>query len=313
MEKWPKISIIIPIYNVEDYLSRCLDSVIQQTLLDIEIIGVNDGSKDKSLDILKHYASMDSRIKVIDKANGGVASARNAGLAEATGERIMFLDPDDYLESCACERVYEEHLNYGADIIVFGSSPFPEIPEPDPWIRWNLASRDRYYETFDPEALFNEPGGNPFIWNKSFRRAFLVEKGLRFDEDVLFGEDITFVFKSMPQAGSIQFISQILHFYQCYRPGSLMNQYDKELEYRIERHVVNARDITDFWARKGYLKKWRVPFCKWYFTFTASDIVKFKPANKKKLERAIFKTVEDYHMLGRGQNMMWLVKKLLSL
>ena len=129
MVKRPKVSIILPIYNVEDYLSRCLESLINQTLLDIEIIGVNDGSKDHSADILRQYMALDSRIQMIDKENGGTASARNAGLDAASGEMIFFLDPDDYVAKNACERIYEEHLSYGADIIVFGSTPFPEIPE----------------------------------------------------------------------------------------------------------------------------------------------------------------------------------------
>lgn len=124
MVKRPKVSVILPIYNVENYLSRCLESLMNQTLLDIEIIGVNDGSKDRSADILRQYMALDSRIQMIDKENGGTASARNAGLDAAAGEMIFFLDPDDYVAKNACERIYEEHLNCGADIVIFGSTPF---------------------------------------------------------------------------------------------------------------------------------------------------------------------------------------------
>ena len=109
MVKRPKVSVILPIYNVENYLSRCLESLMNQTLLDIEIIGVNDGSKDRSADILRQYMALDSRIQMIDKENGGTASARNAGLDAAAGEMIFFLDPDDYVAKNACEGIYEEH------------------------------------------------------------------------------------------------------------------------------------------------------------------------------------------------------------
>ena len=129
MVKRPKVSIIIPIYNVEDYLSRCLESVMNQTLSDIEIIGVNDGTKDNSVEIMREYMALDSRMQLVEKENGGLSSARNAGLAVATGDMILFLDSDDYFALNACERIYEERLNHGADIIVFGSTPFPEVPE----------------------------------------------------------------------------------------------------------------------------------------------------------------------------------------
>ena len=110
MTKTPKISIIIPIFNVENYLAKCLDSIINQTLMDIEIICVNDGSKDNSVDILNTYAQRDKRITIINKANGGLSSARNAGIRVANGEYICFLDSDDYFEFNACERLYIEIL-----------------------------------------------------------------------------------------------------------------------------------------------------------------------------------------------------------
>lgn len=90
MVKRPKVSIIIPIYNVEDYLSRCLESVMNQTLSDIEIIGVNDGTKDNSVEIMREYMALDSRMQLVEKENGGLSSARNAGLAVATGDMILF-------------------------------------------------------------------------------------------------------------------------------------------------------------------------------------------------------------------------------
>ena len=104
MEVRPKISVVIPIYNVEAYLSRCLESVVNQTLLDIEIICVNDGTKDHSVDVVKKYKDIDDRIQLVEKKNGGLASARNAGMKVATGQMILFLDSDDYLALNACER-----------------------------------------------------------------------------------------------------------------------------------------------------------------------------------------------------------------
>ena len=98
MVKGPKISVVIPVYNVADYLSRCLESLRRQTLLDIEIICVNDGSTDNSDEIIREQMKIDSRIQLIDKQNAGVAAARNTGIDAATGDMIVFLDPDDYLK-----------------------------------------------------------------------------------------------------------------------------------------------------------------------------------------------------------------------
>ena len=173
MVKGPKISVVIPVYNVADYLSRCLESLRRQTLLDIEIICVNDGSTDNSDEIIREQMKIDSRIQLIDKQNAGVAAARNTGIDAATGDMIVFLDPDDYLTTNACERIYEERINHYADIIVYGSKPFPEIPEPDAWVAWKLNSRDIYYPEPNEKSLFGETNSEPFIWNHAYSRDLL--------------------------------------------------------------------------------------------------------------------------------------------
>ena len=114
----PKVSVIIPVYNVEKYLERCLDSVINQTLKDIEIICINDCSPDNSLEILKKYAKKDSRIQIVDlKENKGAAIARNEGLKIAQGEYIGFVDPDDYVELDFYEKLYNRAVETSADIV----------------------------------------------------------------------------------------------------------------------------------------------------------------------------------------------------
>lgn len=296
MVKRPKVSVILPVYNVEKYLSRCMESLIGQTLTDIEIIAVNDGSRDRSLDILRKYMSLDKRIQVIDKENGGTASARNAGLDVASGEMILFLDPDDYLAKDACERVYEEHLSYGAEIIVFGSTPFPEIPEPEDWLIWGLTTKDIYYQKFEPYALFKEAGGNPFVWNHAFSRDMLEKNHLRFLEEIPFGEDLIFVFQAMPLAKDIQFISDKLHYYQCFRQGSLMNKYSEVNERKLSQHVRNMRIITDFWYKKGFLRKWGKEYTAWFIRFIGSDLIVDRPANSRRLIHDVKEIMDDYHM-----------------
>lgn len=119
MKEQPLVSVIIPVYNVERYLAQCLDSVINQTYPNLEIICVNDGSRDGSPDILRRYADEDAWIQVIDKANGGVSQARNDALDCARGEYIMFVDSDDWVEPDACENAVNAMREYDADIVMW--------------------------------------------------------------------------------------------------------------------------------------------------------------------------------------------------
>lgn len=113
------ISIIVPVYNSEKYIDRCLDSILNQTYKDLEIVLVNDGSNDQSLKILENYALRDTRIKVVNQENKGVAAARNTGLDNATGDYILYVDSDDWIENNMVERMVE--LSANADIVFCGN------------------------------------------------------------------------------------------------------------------------------------------------------------------------------------------------
>ena len=119
-----KVSVILPVYNASDYLHQCMDSIVGQTLKDIEIICVDDGSTDNSLDILKEYEQKDKRVKVIQQKNAGAGAARNNGLSIATGEYLSFLDSDDFFEPDMLEKAYEKAKGSNAQIVVFRSDQY---------------------------------------------------------------------------------------------------------------------------------------------------------------------------------------------
>ena len=121
MKRMPKISVIIPVYKVEQYLPECLDSIINQTYKNLEIICIDDGSPDNSGKILDEYASKDNRIRVIHKENGGISSARNAGLDIATGDWISFVDSDDWLDINTYEKLLSSADEANTDIVMFGN------------------------------------------------------------------------------------------------------------------------------------------------------------------------------------------------
>ena len=147
----PKVSIIIPVYNTEKYLRRCLASVCGQTLREIEIICINDGSKDISLEILKEYAANDDRIVVIDQKNSGVANARNNGLQRATAPYIGFVDSDDYIAPDMYEIMYNTIDEYKVDFIECGIEPFFTYKQN------NANGTIDYYNNYNPKGLISDP------------------------------------------------------------------------------------------------------------------------------------------------------------
>lgn len=274
MDKKPKFSIIVPVYNVRDYLGICMESLINQTIKDIEIICVNDGSTDDSLEILQQYAEKDYRIKVCDKVNGGSSSARNLGLDEAEGEFILFVDSDDILEKNACDRLYMEILQTGADIVVFGTKVFPQyVANKHAWLWNNLHVNLRHYTENCVEALFKEKPSKPFIWNKCYRRSIIEKNNIRFDEELGLGEDNLFLFEMYPKVEQVIYIPDQLYNYRCERAGSLMDKSTKDLEWRMKMHISILEKIIRGWKKEELLTKYNDELYSWMICFIANDLV----------------------------------------
>ncbi len=178
-----KISVIIPVYNAEEWLDRCIQSVLHQSFSEFELILVDDGSTDKSLIICDGYASSDSRIKVIHKANGGVSSARNKALEVARGEFVTFVDSDDYLADDYLANLY--HPDY--DVIISGYIVDDVSYEP-PFakLEGNTDMANLIEELYD-WFYFRTP------WAKLFKRELIEKLSIRFDERLKYGEDTVFV------------------------------------------------------------------------------------------------------------------------
>ncbi len=180
----PKVSIIIPTYNVEDYLRECLDSVCRQTLKDIEVICVNDGSTDGSLDIIKEYAAKDDRIVVLDGPNGGYGKGMNRGLDHATGEYVGIVEPDDFIALTMYEDQYAVAKENDLDFVKADFYRFTRAGNGDMRLLYNHLDRSgRWYgKVFDPSQT---PEALSFImntWSGIYRRAFLEEHGIRHHE-----------------------------------------------------------------------------------------------------------------------------------
>ena len=157
----PKISIIVPVYNVEAYLEECLASLTGQTFSDIEIICIDDGSTDGSPALLDALASRDARIRAVHQENTGVARARNHALDLVRGEYVMFVDSDDAIAARSCEVLYARAQETGADIVVFGGKTYPT----ELWADASFAQREKVYRHDSVDALLSEAGSAPLMCN----------------------------------------------------------------------------------------------------------------------------------------------------
>lgn len=263
-----KVSIIIPIYNVADYLETAISSCMMQTLYDIEIICVNDGSTDNSQEIVDRMKALDPRIISVVKENGGVSSARNAGLNTANGDIIMFLDADDYLSQFACERVWKEMREVGADIIGFGTTVFPTEPRADDWVYGVLTNvPNKRYWSFDPAALFVEKASKPFSWRNAFSKEFLDTYNIRYDERLDLGEDTVFQMEAYPHAKRIDFISNSLYHYRWFRNGSAMWELSEDLDRKMRKHIDMIEITTEYWEKNDWLSQYGDWYLEWILDF----------------------------------------------
>lgn len=204
-----KISIVVPVYNAEKTIVRCVESLRQQIYPYIEIILVNDGSKDKSLEICQHLKEKDNRIIVINKQNGGVSSARNAGIKSASGKYIMFCDSDDWVMKDYCSYMIE-HME-DRHLVMCG---FEEIS--DEQVKFvREESTDKVEKILKKDFLkYREQGiGSP--WNKLFELKIINEYNLTFPEDICLGEDLVFVMRYLKYMNStIIYLHKKLYIYQ---------------------------------------------------------------------------------------------------
>ena len=280
----PVVSILVPVYNVSKYLRQCLDSLVNQTLKEIEIICVNDGSMDCSAEILKEYSETDERVKIVNKQNGGLPSARNAGLDVAQGKYVGFVDGDDYVDTDMYRRMYNAARINEADIVVCGGHPFPDEDKAPAWLKDTLSPRDITYRTGGTEALFTERGAKPFLWRNLVRMELIEKNKFRLDESIVVGEDQAFQFKIFPAAQRVCFISDKLYYYRYSRPESIMNepQY-KDYGARILKHVNMMESIAASWKNMLSLKDSAVRFFEWAVDFIYWDIIRVSPFDRKKI------------------------------
>ena len=277
----PKVSVIVPIYNVEKYLEKCINSLLSQTLEDIQIILVNDGSKDNSGTIAKKYAKKNKdKVIYVEKENGGLSDARNYGLKYATGDFVAFLDSDDYIEKNAYEEMYNKAIEENSDYVECDFI----------WEYPNKAKIDKQYKYQNKNEMLSFV--RVVAWNKLIKRSLITEHNLEFPKGLRY-EDVEFTYKLIPYINKFAYVDKpFIHYVQregsianvqnertaeiftvldevieFYKKNNIYEEYKEELEYNYARYLLCSSlkrmcKIKDKKTRKELLQKtWKKLNC----------------------------------------------------
>lgn len=239
-----KVSIIVPIYNVDkEYFNKCIDSIVNQTLKDIEIILVDDGSTNGVDEICSHLAKKDNRIVFIQQKNQGVSVARNNAIKIANGEYIMFADSDDWLERDACEKLYK-YTAPDIDIIIGRNYNFfveSNKEQESNFYGKKINEIDNKYELYKMLLIDNPKNKYAYLatpWAKLYRRTLLNSKNISFNSDVKIGEDMLFNLDSITLGNKIIIVDELIYHYRIHNNSTnyrLANEYEKTIV-----HTYNA-------------------------------------------------------------------------
>lgn len=276
--KEPKVSVIIPIYNVENYLVKCMESVQNQTFDDIEIIAVNDGSTDGSRRLLDEMKLKDDRIIIVDKKNEGLSSARNVGIDIAKGEYIAFIDSDDWVDKEYIKRMYDVCVDYGCDIVQCSYEDIFVYQDSSSTRQTSINSVPTFYTGREfCYAMYTLLSWRcNLTWNKLYKKSLF--DNIRFPYGKIHEDEFT-TYKIIWSAKKIATISDRLYYYR-YRKGSIMNEsYDKKRLHASEAYTErenffeNQGEIELLYLAKKYHRDWIV---------RQKSIVKKMPNDSKK-------------------------------
>ncbi len=247
----PEVSVIVPVYNAEDFIERCLYYLIAQTIKEIEIIIVNDGSTDNTMAIVEEIAKRDSRIKILEQENKLQGAARNKGILIAKGEYIGFCDADDYIDYEYYEKLYNAAKKYDSDIALAANVRVSETKYKP---RLNITKEEIFIDTLDKFNACNQRK-NECPTNKIYRTSYLVQNNILFPEGV-YCEDKLFSIKSVYYSNKIVTVPNV-HYYYWENPNSTVNS--KKTKKHIEDRRLSKRAVLNF------VKEKNIPVKDWYF------------------------------------------------
>ena len=298
----PKVSVIIPVYNVEKYLHECLDSIINQTLTDIEIICVDDGSTDASLSILKDYEAKDPRVKVLTTPHLFAGHARNVGLKVACGEYLSFLDADDFFELTMLEKSYYTAKTQNAQVVIFGSKTYIEDTHTFLERNWSVNR-----ENIPVNTLFSAKDAAPdffmnilgYAWDKLFKREFILSIPTQFQEIPVFN-DAFFTYSALLMADRIYFLDEVLA-YQRRRISHDSISNNREKYFDSSYRFLHCMKV--FMQQKDIYPQFKQDFINYCIHMLCVDIRSKSPENKTQMiTLAKYKWVAELDLLHHEES-----------
>lgn len=292
-----KLSIIIPVYNLAQYIEKCLNSILNQPFKDYEIICVNDGSTDNSLEILNRFKD---KITIIDKENEGSGVARNVGIDRAQGEYIFFIDGDDWLEDNVLEKIVNKADELNTDILVFGGLSYYGDKGKNGGYSKNKLPKKYFNRVFSAEDIKKDIFKFPSTpWSKLYRREFLLKNNIRF-QHIKVGQDQLPFFHSMITAEKIAILPENIYCYRKNRKGSAMTVKKKKnfspiyVFYGVEKLLINIDKLEEYTPA----------FINRYFSKATSWLGKFQDDLKEEYFKEYSKLLE--HLKTDYPNGWWI-------
>ncbi len=307
--EYGKVSVIIPVYNGEKSIARCLDSVRCQTYQDLEILVINDGSTDNSLSICESLAEQDTRIRVISQKNAGVSAARNAGLQSATGIYLQFVDADDYVDSEITEYLVTYMEKEKSELAV--CSYFDVIDCYDISRNENsdegCLSVDAYMN-----KLLQQPSHFYFgvLWNKLYRRSLVETNHLQFDKNISFGEDFIFNMEYLSYVKQVAMCREPLYFY-AQETGNSLTRSKQSCEVRMRQREVLYEALRNYFVKNGTYESVKESVDRYLIDHSAFEFdmiiykEKKKGATRRQELQTVQRTLKKYHLWSRKKR-LWL-------
>ena len=286
-----KLSVIVPVYNTSKYLPKCLDSIINQSLKDIEIIIVNDGSSDNSVEVIKKYQNKyKDKIVFIDKENGGQGSARNLGIKKAQGDYIGFVDSDDFIEKTMYEEMYESAIDNNSDIVICNISDYYEKDDSKKDVLLGLSKNPSINESIVKSV--------PSVVNKIYRKELLKDLDIAFDESIWY-EDMPYSMQMIVNAKKISFVEKPFYNY-FHRNVSTMH--NKNIGKNLD--ILKAYDfLIDYLNKEDLYNKYKEEFdfilLKEVYLATTNRIL--RTSNKYREKKKIIKEIRKYYKSHNGR------------
>lgn len=263
-----KVSVIVPAYNIQDYIGKCVDSILNQSYKDLEVILVDDGSTDNTLSILKNYQDKDDRVKLVHQENKGLSGARNSGLDISIGEFVYFVDGDDRIHPLCIEKLLTIAEEYGCDIVQCGVLSFLEDDNITTELEGEKVEIVSGKNICRRMILSRDSSEMTVVWNKLYRRSIFDNK--RFTEGMVY-EDTALTHELFWKSNKVAVTNQTLAFYRSQRRGSITHSNNKKIQDAIKADSMR----TSFFEKVGELNLY-------YMTLyvTANDYVKLKINDK---------------------------------